>query len=90
MLSKRPMAFTEMLNVLRIKSSHLTYHPESLGELIPKAEDGSYKLSAFGETAVSTVGKVERAHADAKAKGTRKPSNIPMNALFPFSHSQVF
>lgn len=59
MLSQSPRAFTEMLNVFRIESSHLTYHLESLGKLISKAEDGSYKLSAYGETAVSMIGKVE-------------------------------
>jgi len=59
MLSQSPRAFTEMLNVFRIESSRLTCHLESLGKLISKAEDDSYKLSAYGETAVSMMGKVE-------------------------------
>lgn len=59
MLSERPRTFTEMLNVFGVESSHLTYHLESLRELVSKAEDGTYRLSAFGEAAISIMRKVE-------------------------------
>ncbi|MCW4006976.1 MAG: winged helix-turn-helix domain-containing protein [Candidatus Bathyarchaeota archaeon] len=63
MLSEKPMTFSQMLEELGISSSHLTYHLESLGELLSKLEDGKYKLSAFGEASVCTMERVEEAPA---------------------------
>jgi len=48
-----------MLGVLGVSNSFLTYHIENLGELIGKTDDGRYKLSSFGEAAMSTMTKVE-------------------------------
>jgi DNA-binding transcriptional ArsR family regulator len=59
MLSEKPRSFTEMLEASEVSSSHLTYHLENLGELVSKAGDGKYKLSAFGQAAVATMSKVE-------------------------------
>jgi hypothetical protein len=59
MLSEVPRSFSEVLEALGISSSHLTYHLESLGELVSKMENGKYKLSTFGEAAVTTMSKVE-------------------------------
>lgn len=59
MLSDKPITFSQMLDELGISSSHLTYHLESLGELVAKTEDGKYKLSRFGETCVNTMRGVE-------------------------------
>jgi DNA-binding transcriptional ArsR family regulator/cell division protein FtsB len=59
MLSKKPMSFSEMLEVLGASSSFLTYHLENLGELVGKTDDGKYRLSSFGEAAMSTMTKVE-------------------------------
>jgi hypothetical protein len=39
----------------------LTYHLESLGELVSKQNGGNYKLSTFGEAAVNTMRLVEDA-----------------------------
>jgi len=61
MLSEKPRNFSEILEALRISSSHLTYHLENLGELVSKTSDGKYKLSTFGEAAVTTMSKVEEA-----------------------------
>jgi DNA-binding transcriptional ArsR family regulator len=61
MLSERSRNFSEILEALGISSSHLTYHLESLGELVSKTDDGKYKLSTFGEAAVGTMSKVEEA-----------------------------
>jgi hypothetical protein len=59
MLSKKPMSFSEMLGILGVSSSFLTYHLENLGELIGKVDDGRYRLSSFGEAAIATMTKVE-------------------------------
>jgi len=37
----------------------LTYHLENLGELVSKMEDGKYRLSSFGEDAMTTMTRVE-------------------------------
>lgn len=58
-LSEKPKTFSNILEELEISSSHLTYHLESLGELLAKTEDGKYKLSTFGEASVNTMKKVE-------------------------------
>jgi DNA-binding transcriptional ArsR family regulator len=63
MLSKKQMTFSQMLEVLGVSSSHLTYHLENLGELVSKADDGRYRLSTFGEASVSTMHIVEEAPA---------------------------
>ncbi len=60
-LSDKPTSFSDMLEELGISSSHLTYHLESLGELIAKLDGGDYKLSTFGEAAVNTMRVVEDA-----------------------------
>jgi len=49
-----------MLDLLGVSSSNLTYHLESLGELVTQ-ENGIYKLSTFGSAAVSTMRVVEEA-----------------------------
>ncbi len=61
MLSEKTMTFSQMLDYLGISSSHLTYHLESLGELVTKTDDGKYRLSRFGETCVNTMRSVEEA-----------------------------
>jgi len=48
-----------MQQVFRIESPHLTYHLESLGDLILKTEDGKYTLSSLGEAAASIMQDVE-------------------------------
>jgi DNA-binding transcriptional ArsR family regulator len=59
MLSEKPMPFSQLLDELGVSSSHLTYHLESLGELVSKMEDGKYRLSSFGEASVATMKGVE-------------------------------
>jgi len=59
MLSKQPMSFSEMTDALGVSNSFLTYHLESLSELIGKTEEGKYRLSSFGEAANATMNKVE-------------------------------
>ena len=61
MLYEKPLSFSELLEAIEVSSSHLTYHLESLGELVSKTEAGAYKLSTFGEAAVGTMRLVEDA-----------------------------
>jgi DNA-binding transcriptional ArsR family regulator len=60
-LADKPMTFSEMLELLGVSSSNLTYHLESLGELVAKGDDGVYKLSTFGSASVGTMKIVEEA-----------------------------
>ena len=59
MLGNKPLTFMEMVEELGVSSSHLTYHLESLGELISKMDNGQYKLSSFGIATVSAMKGVE-------------------------------
>lgn len=61
MLAEKPMAFTELSEYLAVATPHLTYHLESLGELVVKMDDGRYKLSTFGLATVSAMREVEEA-----------------------------
>jgi len=58
MLEEREHSFTDMEEKLDLSSSHLTYHLDSLKELITKTETG-YKLSIFGRAAVEMMRQVE-------------------------------
>jgi predicted transcriptional regulator len=73
MLSEEPMSFSQLLDALGVSSSHLTYHLESLGELLAKTEDGTYKLSSFGQASVATM------------KGVEEAPSIPKRHFFSFS-----
>jgi hypothetical protein len=59
-LADKPLTFSEMLDLLGVSSSNLTYHIESLGELVSN-ENSVYRLSTFGQAAVSTMKIVEEA-----------------------------
>ncbi len=59
MLSIKPMTFMDIAEHLDISSSKLTYHLESLGDLINKMDNGQYKLSTFGLATVSAMKGVE-------------------------------
>ncbi len=74
-LADKPLAFSEMLELLGISSSNLTYHLENLGELVSKDENGVYRLSTFGQASVNTMKIVEEAPQIQPKKGnhvTRK------------------
>jgi len=74
LLSEKSMTFSQMLDELRIPSSHLTYHLENLGELVVKMEDGKYKLSSFGEASVSMMKGAE----EVPNTQTKKFSALPL------------
>lgn len=58
MLSEKRMTFTAINDNLSISSSHLTYHIDSLGELVSK-NNSDYRLSVFGRAAVEMMMNVE-------------------------------
>jgi len=58
MLSEKHMTFTSINENLSISSSHLTYHLDSLKELVSK-NDSNYRLSVFGRAAVDMMSNVE-------------------------------
>jgi hypothetical protein len=74
MLSEGPMSFSQMVDELGIPGSHLTYHLENLGEFINKTDDGRYKLSSVGESAVSIMKGAEEVPS---ATQTKKFSALP-------------
>jgi predicted transcriptional regulator len=53
------MTFMELAEALGISTPNLTYHLESLGDLLSKLDNGQYKLSAFGKASVNTLKSVE-------------------------------
>lgn len=59
MLVVKPSTFSGILESLSIDSGHLSYHIESLGELLTRSEDGVYRLSSVGVAAVRLMSGVE-------------------------------
>ncbi len=66
MLANKPMTFMEMVELLGVSSSHLTYHLECLGELIFKMDNNNYKLSSFGLATISAMKGVEDPETEPK------------------------
>jgi DNA-binding transcriptional ArsR family regulator len=80
MLANKPMTFMEIVENLGVSTSHLTYHLESLGELVSKMDNGQYKLSTFGLATVSAMNSVEEApQTEAKR---RIKLNLKWKAIF--------
>ncbi len=61
LLNDKPLSFMELAAFLGLSSSHLTYHLESLGELVAKNQIGEYQLSSFGKAAVNAMKGVQEA-----------------------------
>jgi hypothetical protein len=85
MLSERSLTFSQMLDELEIPSSHLTYHLESLGELVVKMQDGKYKLSSFGKASVSMMKGAE----EVPNSKTMKFSSLPLRWKSLFAASII-
>ena len=79
MLGLKPMTFMEMVDELGVSTPHLTYHLESLGELISKMDNGQYKLSAFGLATVSAMKSVEEVR---EIEPKRRLMNFGWKAVF--------
>lgn len=72
LLNDKPLGFMELAALLGLSSSHLTYHLESLGELVAKTPDGDYCLSSFGKATVSAMKGVE----EAPELASRRPKRL--------------
>lgn len=72
LLNDKPLAFMELVELLGVSSSHLTYHLESLGELITKTPEGLYCLSNFGKAAASAMKGVQ----EAPELASRRPKKL--------------
>jgi len=66
MLASKPMTFMEMVEELGVSSPNLTYHLESLGELISKMDNDRYKLSSFGVATVGAMKGIEEVKTEPK------------------------
>jgi DNA-binding transcriptional ArsR family regulator len=62
MLQNSELSFSQILETLSMDSGHLSYHLESLGDLVTRSPDGKYKLSSFGLAAVRLMSGVEEHH----------------------------
>jgi hypothetical protein len=68
MLGIKPMSFMEMVEELGVSSPNLTYHLESLGELISKMENDKYRLSSFGDATVCAMQGIEEVKNEPKRR----------------------
>lgn len=68
MLGNKPMTFMEMVEELGVSSPNLTYHLESLGELISKIDNDQYKLSSFGVATVDAMKGIEEVKTEPKRR----------------------
>lgn len=69
MIGEKPTSFSEILKALQIDSGHLTYHLDSLGELVSKNDHGEYQLSVFGRAAVKLFSDVEGVQEATSSQG---------------------
>lgn len=58
----------EMVEELGVSSPNLTYHLESLGELISKMDNDQYKLSSFGVATVDAMKGIEEVKTEPKRR----------------------
>lgn len=58
-LAGGPRSFTDMQKLFNVASPFLTYHLDSMRELVLKTEEGMYRLSTMGEGAIALMEKVE-------------------------------
>jgi DNA-binding transcriptional ArsR family regulator len=75
-LDLKPSTFTEILQQIDIESAHLSYHLESLGDLIMKVESGKYALSEIGKAAASAMQRVEEPKEQMTPKFTQTPKSL--------------
>jgi DNA-binding transcriptional ArsR family regulator len=82
MLDSKPMTFMELVEALGISTPNLTYHLESLGELVSKTDNGPYRLSTFGQASISALKGVEDVHgAESKHRGVAFKGRTVFGAL---------
>src|SRR5512141_561202 len=81
MLGNEPMTVMEMVEELGVSSPNLTYHLESLGELISKRENDQYKLSSFGVATVGAMKGIEEVKTEPKRNSSTLKWKVFSGAL---------
>jgi len=81
MLADKPLTFSEIQEQINIDSGHLSYHLESLGDLIIHYQDGKYQLSSIGVAAVRLMSGVEE-QTPVYFQNRFKPSHV-VGKIFP-------
>lgn len=78
MLEVEPATYTEMMNALGIETGLLNYHLESLSALLAKNDEGRYRLSDFGEAAMSLTRRVEEPMSGRSAPGASAARRVTL------------
>ena len=100
LLGLRSMTFMELVEQLGVSTPHLTYHLESLSDLVSRNEDGKYKLSSFGLAALSAMKGVEDVQVEPKKNHLVTPvwkkisvglliSVLVLSGLIAFEYTQI-
>jgi DNA-binding transcriptional ArsR family regulator len=82
MLASKPLTFSEIMESLSIDSGHLSYHLESVGDLVMHVQDGKYQLSNIGIAAVRLMSGVEE-HPAVSSRRRFNPLESITN-IYPF------
>jgi len=78
-LSIEPRSFSDMQKEFGIESSHLSYHLDSLGNLLYRGKDGKYSLSDLGKTTFSLMREVGETHITPQPRPIALKKNRKMN-----------
>ena len=78
MLGNKPMTFMQMVEELGISTPNLTYHLESLGELVSKMDNDQYKLSSFGLATINAMKGIEEIR---ETEPKRRSANFKWKAV---------
>jgi DNA-binding transcriptional ArsR family regulator len=73
-LSQGPRSFTDLQSSFKVNSAVLTFHLDSMKDLVCKTEDGKYILSTMGEGAMALMERVEEPPKVASTKPSHKNS----------------
>jgi DNA-binding transcriptional ArsR family regulator len=73
-LSQGPRSFTDLQGSFKVNSAVLTFHLDSMKDLVCKTEDGKYILSTMGEGAMALMERVEEPPKVASTKPSHKNS----------------
>lgn len=76
MLQDGELSFSQILETLSMDSGHLSYHLESLGDLVTRSPNGKYRLSSFGMAAVRLMSGVEEHHRPKVSKSRNRVDTV--------------
>ncbi len=73
-LSQGPQTFTDLQSSFKVNGAVLTYHLDTMKDLICKTEDSKYSLSTMGEGAIALMERVEEPPKATPTKPSHKSS----------------